>query len=57
MTVESKHGYINVTVHGGEGETTDDIEDIAADRFERALDGHELLRHRDADPDSRSGFQ
>ena len=57
MKAESKHGYVEVVVHGGEGETASDIEDVADDRFEDALDGHESLRERDDGTDSGGGFQ
>ena len=44
---ESKHGYVEVCVHGAEGETVDDIGDVADERLDHALEAQEELRDRD----------
>lgn len=44
MSIGASDGFsdgnksVNVTVEGGEGETTDDIEDVAERRFNQAVD-------------------
>lgn len=49
VVAESKHGCVDVCVHGSEGESADDIADVADGRLEKALDAQEHLRNRDDD--------
>lgn len=52
----SKHGEVEVTVEGAEGETFDDIAEEAQEQFEDAVRGQEKLRGRDKDP-KEGGFE
>jgi len=43
MRSTSKHGEAEVTVHGAEGESADDIASLAAERFDHAVAGQRDL--------------
>ena len=48
--VATKHGEVEVTVKGGEGETVDDIADEAKKQFQDAVDRHGEVRKLDEEP-------
>jgi len=52
-SVTTKHGKVETTVKGGEGETSSDIAEEAVRQFEHAIDEHESVRKRDENVDTK----
>jgi hypothetical protein len=49
----SKHGEVEVEVVGGEGESSEDIEDTATEQFSDAAKTQKDLRTRDEEPSGK----